>query len=338
MENRMMTAREKTFADSVGTKSHSPLKRITSVVKKIPLAWWALIILITATATVSPYILMPRNMAYLVRQATPGALMALGETFVILAGGFDLSIGSTVSLIAALASGEMAAKSGNILSAVLLCLAVGTAIGLVNGLVVTKLKVPSFLATLGMMILLQGVALVYTGGIPKGGFPDEFRNFGLGNLLGIPYLIWILILVAGLSQFFLKRTGLGRTILTVGGNDRTCYLMGVAVDRVRILTFVLSSLFTTVGTLLMVTTFRVWDSTIGAGMELEAIAMVIVGGAAIGGGRGSIVTTILGWLVMTMLMTFLNVIGFPQAGRLLIQGLVILLAVAFNREALMKVR
>lgn len=308
------------------------------IFKIIPLPWWALAILIASTALVSPYLLMPQNLAYLVRQAVPGAMMAIGEAFVILAGGFDLSVGSTVSLIAALASGEMNAQPENIGYAVTLCLAVGTAIGLVNGLIVTKLKVPSFLATLGMMILLQGVALVYTGGIPKGGFPDQFRDFGLGRLLGVPYLIWIMVLFAVFSQLFLKRTGIGRQILAVGGNDLACHLMGVPVDRIRIMTFVLSSFLTTVGTLLMVSTFRVWDSTIGRGMELETIAMVIVGGAAIGGGRGSMMTTLLGWGVMTMLFTFLNVIGFPQAGRLLVQGLVILLAVAANREALLKVK
>jgi ribose transport system permease protein len=172
---------------------------------------------------------------------------------------------------------------------------VGTAIGLVNGLIVTKLKVPSFLTTLGMMILLQGVALVYTGGIPKGGFPDQFREFGLSHLLGVPYLIWIMFLFAVFSQLFLKRTGIGRQILAVGGNDLACHLMGVSVDRIRTMTFVFSSLFTTVGTPLMITTFRVWDSTIGRGMEIEIIAMVIVGGAAIGDGRGSMMTTLLGW-------------------------------------------
>ena len=338
MGNRTPVVNETDISEPAMDAQQSQAGNILRILRNIPLAWWALILLIAATAIISPYILMPRNIAYLVRQAVPSALMALGETFVILAGGFDLSVGSTVSLIAALSSGQMAAQPENILPAIVLCLAVGTSIGLVNGLIVTKLKVPSFLTTLGMMILLQGVALVYTGGIPKGGFPDEFRQFGLSNFLNIPYLIWILFILAVLSQAFLKRTGLGRSLLTVGGNDAACHLMGVKVDRVRILTFVLSSLFTTIGTLLMVTTFRVWDSTMGAGMELEAIAMVIVGGAAIGGGRGSVITTILGWLVMTMLLTFLNVIGFPQSGRLLVQGMVILLAVAANRDALIRVK
>jgi ribose transport system permease protein len=338
LANRTTSFRDANFSDSKTRADANPMIKIVSLVKNIPLAWWALIVLTIATALLSPYILMPRNMANLIRQAVPSAMMAIGETFVILAGGFDLSVGSTVSLIAALASGQMAAKASNIIPSVLLCLSVGTAIGLVNGLVVTKLKVPSFLATLGMMILLQGVALVYTGGIPKGGFPDEFRQFGLGFFLNIPYIVWILIFAASFSQFFLKRSALGRSLLTVGGNDAACHLMGVKVDRVRILTFVLSSVFTALGTLLMVTTFRVWDSTMGAGMELEAIAMVIVGGAAIGGGRGSVITTILGWLVMTMLLTFLNVVGFPQSGRLLVQGLVILLAVAANRGALARVK
>jgi ribose transport system permease protein len=305
---------------------------------QIPLPWWALIFLFLATAIISPYILLPRNLAHLIRQAVPAGMIAVGETFVILSGGFDLSVGSLVSLLAALASGEMAGQADRIWPTVAMCLTVGLGVGLINGLVVTKLKVPSFLATLGMMIMLQGMALVYTGGMPKGGFPDEFRDFGLGLLFGIPYIVWILMFVATLSQIFLRRTALGRSILAVGGNDRASHLMGVGVNRVRITCFVLSSVLTALGTILMVTTFRVWDSTMGIGMEFEVITMVIVGGAAIGGGRGSIMTTVLGWLVMTMLFTFLNLLGFPQSGRLLVQGAIILLAVAVNRESLAAMR
>jgi ribose transport system permease protein len=220
----------------------------------------------------------------------------------------------------------------------LICLAVGSAVGLINGWVVTKLKVPSFLTTLGMMIILQGVALVYTGGMPKGGFPEIFRNFGLGRLFGIPYMIYLFAAIALLSHLFLRRTALGRSILAVGGNDLACHLSGVRVDRVRIIAFWLSAFFTTIGTLLMVTTFRVWDSTMGMGMEFEAITMVIVGGAVIGGGKGSVIDTILGWLVMTMLFTLLNVMGFPQAGRLLVQGIVILLSVSINRGSMAMVK
>jgi ribose transport system permease protein len=331
---------DKTNLDLINAKRSADQmqNRTFELIKKVPLAWWALIILVVATAIISPHFLMPINLAYLIRQAVPGAVVALGETFVILAGGFDLSIASTVSLVAAVASGEMAGKAENILPTIALCLGIGTSIGLINGIVVTKLKVPSFLTTLGMMIAVQGVSLVYTGGMPVGGFPEEFRAFGLGKIFGVPYLIWTLFIIAILSQIFLKRTALGRSILAVGGNDRACHLMGVRVNRVRILSFVLSSVFATLGTLLMVTTFRVWDSSMGKGMHFEAITMVIVGGAAIGGGRGSAVTTILGWLVMTMLFTFLNIVGFPESGRFIVQGAIILLAVAANREALLRVQ
>ena len=181
--------------ESVKSKKESTPK-ILMLLRQIPLPWWALLILLIATAIASPYILIPGNIAHLIRQAVPGAMLALGETFVILVGGFDLSIGSLVSLIAALSSGIMAAKSSNILPAVVVCLAVGSTVGLVNGLIVTKLKVPSFLTTLGMMIILQGAALVYTGGMPKGGFPEIFRDFGLGRLFGIPYLVYIFVVIA----------------------------------------------------------------------------------------------------------------------------------------------
>jgi len=298
----------------------------------IPLQWWTLLLLMLVVIVVNPNFYIPNNLTYMLRQATPAALLAIGETFVILSGGFDLSIGSIVSFIAALASGTIAGRVAHLAWALPICVLVGSVIGLVNGVVVTKLKVPSFLATLGMMIILQGAALLYTGGMPKGGFPEEFRDFGLGKFIGIPYIVYILVAIVVFSQLLLRKTKLGRSILAVGGNDVASNLMGIRVDGVRIFCFFMSSLLSTVGTLLMVTTFRVWDTTMGIDMEFEAITMVIVGGAAIGGGKGSIVSTILGWLIMTVLFTLLNVLGFPQSGRLLVQGLVILLAVFANVE------
>jgi len=306
---------------------------IQNIFNRIPLQWWALFILFVAVAFFSPRVYIPKNLVYLFRQATPSALLGIGEGFVIICGGFDLSIGSTMSFISALASGLIVGRLENLWWVIILCLSIGVIIGFINGIVVTKLKVPSFIATLGMMITLQGAALLYTGGMPKGGFPEEYRDFGLGKLLGIPYIILILILIAVLSQIFLRRTELGRSIFAVGGNDKASNLMGINVDKVRIICFILSSLFSTIGTILMVSTFRVWDVTLGLDMEFEAITIVIVGGATIGGGKGSVVTTILGWLIMTMLFTFLNVLGFPQSGRLLVEGIVILLAVFANKEA-----
>jgi ribose transport system permease protein len=314
-------------------RTPSAFSPILRVFKFVPLQMWTILVLFIAVGFLSPLFYMPKNLAYFFRQNTPAAFLAIGECFVILSGGFDLSIGSTMSFISALASGLMVARFENLWWVLLLCLAIGFGIGFVNGIITTKLKVPSFLTTLGMMIILQGAALVYTGGMPKGGFPDEFRNFGLGRLFGVPYIVLILVLVAVIAQIFLRKTEIGRSILAVGGNDIASNLMGIRVDRVRILCFILSSFFSSLGTLLMVSTFRVWDVNMGFNMEFEAITMVIVGGAAIGGGKGSVGTTIIGWIIMSMLFTLLNLLGFPQSGRLLAQGVVVLFAVFTNVEA-----
>jgi ribose transport system permease protein len=300
---------------------------------RVPLQWWTLLVLFIAIAVLNPLFYVPNNVTYFLRQNTPAAVLGIGECFVILCGGFDLSIGSTMSFVSALASGLMVGRVEHLWWVVLLCLGVGVATGLLNGIVITKLKVPSFLTTLGTMIMLQGAALVYTGGMPKGGFPDEYRDFGLGKLFGVPYVVLILVALALFAQVFLRRTSLGRSVLAVGGNDLASNLMGIRVDRVRIFCFVFSSLMATVGTLLMVSTFRVWDVNMGFNMEFEAITMVIVGGTAIGGGKGSVVTTVVGWLIVSLLFTMLNYMGFPQSGRLLAQGVVILFAVFTNLES-----
>lgn len=334
MESRTDSQREKRqSAKEPGQAGRSGFQELGRVLGQVPLQWWTLLVLFAAVAVLSPRFYMPGNLAYFFRQSTPVAFLALGETFVFLCGGFDLSIGSTMSFISALASGLMIGRIENLWWVLLLCLFVGGSIGFVNGVIVTKLKVPSFLTTLGMMIALQGAALLYTGGMPKGGTPDEFRAFGLGKLFGIPYIVLILILAIILSQLMLRRTRLGRSILAVGGNDIASNLMGIKVDRIRIICFTLSSLMATVGTLLMVSTFRVWDVNLGLNMEFTAITMVIVGGAAIGGGRGSAVTTVLGWLIMSVLFTVLTLLGFPQSGQLLAQGVVVLFAAFTNIEA-----
>lgn len=323
---------------SSGTESLLDSQRDTGslfsrTIKRVPLQWWTLLVILIVIAFMSPRFYIPKNLTYFFRQNTPIAMLAIGECFVILCGGFDLSIGSTMSFVSALASGLMVARLEHLWWVFLLSIAVGAIIGFLNGVITTKLKVPSFLTTLGMMIVLQGAALLYTGGMPKGGFPEEFRDFGLGKLLGVPYIVIILIVIAFFTQLMLRRTGLGRSILAIGGNDVASNLMGIHVDRVRIICFMISSLLSTLGTLLMVSTFRVWDVTMGLDMEFEAITIVIVGGAAIGGGKGSVVTTILGWLIMSTLFTLLNYLGFPQSGRLLVQGMVILFAVFTNIEA-----
>ena len=304
-----------------------------SIFQRVPLQWWTLLVLLAAIAVLSPRFFTPNNLAYYLRQNTPAALLAIGETMVFLSGGFDLSIGSTMSFISALAAGLMIGRAENLAWVLPLCLAVGAGIGLVNGILVTRFKVPSFLATLGTMIMLQGAALLYTGGMPKGGTPEAYRDFGLGRLFGVPYIVLILVLIVVVSQLMLRRTRFGRSILAVGGNDVASNLMGIRVNRVRLACFVLSSLLAAIGTLLMVSTFRVWDVNLGFNMEFEAITIVIVGGAAIGGGRGSVMTTMLGWLIMSTLFTVLNLVGLPQSGRLLAQGVVVLLAALSNTQA-----
>jgi ribose transport system permease protein len=275
----------------------------------------------------------PVFLAFL-KRAAPLMLLAAGQLFVIVSGEFDLSVGSLITAVVVVAARLIDNDPNRTWPVIALLFAMGAAVGLVNGLVTTRLRVPSFIATLGMLLILQGAVLLWTGGAPRGGMPDNFRQFGrLGFenvpvIEQLPYSVIVLAVVGTGAVLLMHRTTFGRQLFAVGGNPRAAALSGVDVPRVRTLAFVLSGVSAVVAGIL-VGGFAGVSQDAGEGYEFQAISAVVLGGAALGGGRGSMVAAMAGALTLEALFTLLNLLGLEKSLRDAVQGAIIIGAVAY---------
>jgi ribose transport system permease protein len=216
---------------------------------------------------------------------------------------------------------------------ILLLLAIGAAVGVFNGVVSTVLRVPSFITTLGTLLILEGAVFLWTGGAPTGALADNFRSIGREGIEGIPaieQLPWsVLLLVAiGAASVMLMRSDFGRQLIATGDNDRAARLSGVRVDLVRILAFVLSGVLAAVAGILLAG-FAGVSAQVGQGLEFDAITAAVLGGVVLGGGRGSVVAAMAGALTLEALFTWLNLQGISGALEDTVQGVIIIAAVAF---------
>jgi ribose transport system permease protein len=269
------------------------------------------------------------------RRSSPLAIFAIGEMMVLASGGFDLSVGSIVTMVVVGSSLLLNNDPANAPSAILIMLGLGVAIGLVNGLLVSYMKVPSFIATLGMMLLVKGGVLYWVGGAPQGYLTDNWRAFGRNYFQNvpvfgrIPYGLVILIAIALLSFFVFHRTNFGKQVLAIGDNVRASQLSGVRVRLVRVTTFIICAVFAVVGGIMFGGTGGV-NVTIGAGLEMQAIAACVVGGVMLLGGKGSVPNAILGAFTMQAIVDMLNLLGLPKPYTDAVQGLIIIAAVAYS--------
>ena len=269
------------------------------------------------------------------RTASPLAILAMGEMLVLALGGFDLSIGSIVTLVVLVSSLLLNNDPAKAAPAILIMLGLGVLIGLTNGLVVSYLKVPSFIATLGMMLLVRGGALYWVGGAPRGYLTDNWRMFGRNYIENVPVLgrvpiaLLILLVIGTASYLLFHRSNLGKQILAIGDNVRAAQLSGVRVRLVRIVTFVICSVFAIIGGI-MTGGYGGVNVTIGEGLEMQAIAACVVGGVVLGGGKGSVPNAIFGAFTMQAIVNLLNLLGLPKPYKDVVQGLIIIAAVAYS--------
>lgn len=304
-----------------------------SLVTSAPI-FLVLLVLLIAIGVMNPRGFDAGYYVALLKRAAPLMVLAAGQLFVIVSGEFDLSVGSIVSAVvvgaALLTFGDPAATYP--VMAVLLVF--GIIVGLTNGFVTTKLRVPSFLATLGMLLVLQGGVAAWTAGAPRGSLHQEFRVFGREGVTGLPvigelpYSVIILAAFGALLFWLLHRTNFGQQVFAVGGNARAASLAGISVARVRSGAFVLSAVSAIVAGIL-VAGFGGLSNRAGEGYEFQAISAVVLGGAVLGGGRGSVLTAMAGALTLSALFALLNFMGQPNAVRFVVQGLIIIGAVAY---------
>jgi len=290
-------------------------------------------VLIVAFAIASPVFLTPENFANIGRQTTLVSIMAVGMTLVIISGEFDLSVGSTMALAGVVGALAMQNLGDVWIIGAAAALATGAMVGLVNGVLTTRLSIPSFLITLGSLSIARGLALLVTGTRPINILDERYYAiFGEGVLLGIPVpILWTLIVaIAGIV--LLQYSTFGRQIYATGGNATAARYTGINTVSVKTICLVASGLLAGFASLVLTARSHAARPDAGTGIELDVIAAVILGGAALAGGRGTIIGALVGSLVIGVLNNGLNLVGVDPSLQLAVKGLIIWFAVSIGRR------
>lgn len=293
-----------------------------------------LVVLLTIAAAASPAFLKPANLLSLLTLAAPLGMVVLGQTFVILVRGLDLSVASLMATVAVLATAFKAKEDSAIPLIFVAAIALSAIVGLINGWLVTKRRVSPFLATLAMMIILQGIRFAYTGGAPISTLPPGMRHLSTGQFLGLPVNLWALFLMTLLLAGLLYRTAIGRQIYMVGGNPEAARLNGLSPDRITILCYVICSVCAGIGGLFLLGYVGTVSNWVGQGYELDSIVAAVMGGVALSGGRGNLFMALLGVVILIVVNNVVILLGLPIEMQLIIKGIIIIVAAAFYRTRL----
>jgi ribose transport system permease protein len=289
-------------------------------------------LLLVAVVIANPNFGDPGSLIRFVGRTAPIAIAAMGQYFVIVSGEFDLSMGAVIAAQVVMAGNLIGQDDSKVIPVLLLMLAVGALIGIVNGLLTTLLKVPSFIVTLGTMLALSGLVLYWTGGAATGNPADAFREIGRGGIRDVPVLEIIpypalILLAVAVASVVLMRRPFGRTLIAAGDNTEAARLSGVSVWWLKTRAFVLSALSATVAGIILVGYAGVHPS-VGRGYEFTAITAVVLGGVVLGGGRGWVLSAAAGAFALELLFTLLNFLGVESTWRDTVQGVIIIVAVA----------
>jgi ribose transport system permease protein len=291
-----------------------------------------LIIMVVVFASMSDVFLTQRNIVNILQQSSINACIAVGMTLVIISGGIDLSVGP-VAALAAVVSASLLMAGLPVPLVLLSALAVGLACGFVNGALIAYGGLQPFIVTLGTLSLFRALALIYTGGNPVLGLPNEFRRLFASEILGLPVPVIVAGVLAIIATIVLKKTPLGEYILAVGGNEEAARVSGVPIALTKVATYMISGGLASLAAIILMARLGAAEPILGNLWELEAIAAAAIGGASLMGGKGSIFGTILGAIVLGAMrngLTLLNVQAFYQ---LLATGIIIILAMLVDRLA-----
>jgi len=284
-------------------------------------------------ALFAPGFLKTRNLFNVFLQSVALGMVAIGQTFVILGGGIDLSVGATISMVAVYASGLMAGSPalGVAIPVILLVICMALAVGLANSFLVNRLRIAPFIATMAVGSLVQGMVLMYTKR-PKGRISPWWGYVANGTVGPVPFAVILLLIAVVAAQFILSKTVLGRHIFATGGNERSARLSGIQTRRVILFTYLFSSFTASLSALFLISRMGVGDPQVGgldySLYDLNSIAAVLVGGTALGGGIGSVVGTVAGFLIVSLLNNVFNLMGVNTFVQWIVRGLIILVAVA----------
>lgn len=290
-----------------------------------------------AMAIASPYFLTSGNLLAVLLGVSVDAIVAVGMTVLLVSGGFDLSVGSVLAFAGAATA--LLLKSGvPAVMAIVVGLASGAALGFVNGLIVARLRINPFITTLGMMGVVRGLVLVMTGGYGISGLPSSFTILGQGKLLGVQSLVWVMAVVVIVGDILLRNSRFFRQNYYLGGNERSAILSGISVDRLKLFNYTLSGLLAAVAGVLLTARLGTASVTAGQGLELRVIAAVIIGGASLSGGEGTVLGAFLGALLMGLITNALNLLGVDVYWQSLVVGATLLVAVVIDQYGKLRVQ
>lgn len=290
--------------------------------------WAILLLLMVSSAIISPAFLGTTNLVNILRQAAPLMIVALGQTLVVLVGGIDVSVGAVIATTTVIGGSFMRDSNALIGPTVLTVLALGVAIGFIHYLLIVRVGTDALITTLGTMLILSGLNLIYTGGAPRSNVPDLFRQLSEGRILGIPIIVIISLAIAAVLAYLLRRSTFGRRVYAVGSNRDASRLAGIRTRRVEGKAYVICSVLAVVSGLALLARIGTGDTAAGEGMELDSVAAVLIGGTAFGGGKGRIEGTIAGVLILTVLFNIFNLMGVSRFAHLIVKGVVVIVGVA----------
>lgn len=322
-----------TSTTTVPTQPESGFRRTLATMRKFgalgPLA--SLIVLVVLLSILSPYFLTVNNLFNVFQQITVLAIIALGATMVIVSGGIDLSVGSVAALSGMIAGVTFSQVGLPMEVSLILALVSGAVAGAVNGLLIVVGKVPPFVATLAMLSVARGLTLVLSNGQPISGFPDWFRALTSFDFAGIVPAVVILVLVLyAAGAWYLKYRPSGRAIYAVGGNEEVARLSGMNVGWVKLRVYMIAGALAGLGGLVLTSRLNSAQPTAGAGLELDVIAAVVIGGTSLSGGVGTVIGTLIGALIIGVLRNGLNLLDVSSFWQQVVIGAVIAAAVMID--------
>lgn len=293
----------------------------------------ALIVLVVFVTFLNPSFISATNLLNLLRQVSTNALIAFGMTFVIITGGIDLSVGSTLALSSALTAGMIVSGLDPVL-AMIVGVGIGFVLGAVNGLLITKGKMAPFIATLATMTIFRGLTLVFTDGKPITGIGDSFifKYMGRGYLFGIPFPVVLTLVCFAVLFMLLHKMTFGRKTFAIGGNEKAAYIAGIKSNRIKVMIYAISGMMASISGIIITSRLNSAQPTAGTSYEMDAIASVVLGGTSLSGGRGRIVGTLIGALIIGTLNNGLNLLGVSSFYQQVVKGIVIIIAVLIDRK------
>ncbi|EOU1840003.1 ribose ABC transporter permease [Clostridium perfringens] len=291
-----------------------------------------LVLLCIVITIVTPNFLSVSNITNIFTQVSVNAIIAIGMTFVILTGGIDLSVGSTLAISGAVGA-SIVKSTGNVFLAIIVAAVIGIAVGLINGLLVSKGKLQAFIVTLATMTIFRGATLVFTDGTPISKLPEAFVKIGNGKLGFMPIPVIITIIIAIIAVYALSQTRFGRYLYALGGNEDASRLSVINTDKIKTLVYVVSGFASAIAGVIITSRIGSASPNAGTGFELDAIAAVVIGGTSLAGGEGTITGTLIGALIIGVLNNGLNLMNVSPFYQSIVKGLVILIAVLLDKKS-----